>query len=194
MDNQTPQQPPAQPPEQIQVVTQKSGVNLSVKTIVISSVLLLGIGAAIGRFEGPAKVVTKTETKVVTQTVVKEVEKKSTENKKNTVTTITETTKPDGTKTRTIVIRNKDDIKVVDNTKVDEKTNTTSDTKSSTVTTYDRGKWSVEALASVSKPRLTNLGTVSYGLEVDRKIIGPISVGVFGLTDQTYGATLGISF
>lgn len=190
MDSQTPQQPP----EQIQVVTQKSGVNLSVKTIVISSVLLLGIGAAIGRFEGPAKVVTKTETKVVTQTVVKEVEKKSTQTNKNTVTTVTETTKPDGTKTKTTVITDKDSIKVVDNTKLDEKSNSSSDTKSSTVTTYSKNDWNVSAMASVTKPKLSNLGTIAYGLEVDRRIIGPISAGVFGLTDQSYGVTLGISF
>jgi hypothetical protein len=173
MDSQAPQQPTTK------------GVNLSVKTTVLSAVALLAVGAAIGRFGTPAKVVTKT----VTQTVYKEAEVKNTEDQKNTVTTITQTTKPDGTKIQTTVIADKDDIKTVDSTKI----NSTTDTTSTTTTTYSKNNWNISALAEVSPPSLTNLGPISYGVEVDRRIIGPISVGAFGFTNRSVGLSLGIS-
>ena len=192
---QAPQLPPPQVPETIQVVNTPSGVNLSVKTIVISVLVLLGVGAAVGRYATPDKVVTKVVTKTETQIVYKEVENKNVENHKNTVTTITHTTAPDGSKTDVTVITNKDDIKVVDNKTINSDTKTQTETTSTKTVTNEKRQWIVQALFSPSHPSNNILGgTMSYGASVEKQIIGPFYGGAFGLTNQTYGLSLGVTF
>lgn len=172
-----------------------SGVNLSKKTIVISALLLLGIGGAIGRYEAPDKIVTKIVTQTVTQTVTKEVVKRDTEIKKNTVTTITETVAPDGTKTKTTVIANKDDINTDMNKNVDTNTNTKTQTTETQTVTNEKRQWIVSALVSPSHSDKNILGSsLSYGASVQKQIIGPFYGGAFGLTNQTYGVSLGVTF
>jgi hypothetical protein len=179
MDSQTPQQP--------QALATTTGINLSKKKIVISVVVLLAIGAAFGRYSTPDKVVTK----VVTQTVTQQVEDKNVNDQKNTVTTITDTTKPDGTKTETTVITDKDNIQTVDNTTTDSKTNTT---ETKTVTDEKR-QWIVQVLATPSHSENNLLGgTMSYGASVQKQILGPFYGGAFGLSNQVYGVSLGVTF
>jgi hypothetical protein len=36
--------------------------------------------------------------------------------------------------------------------------------------------------------------TPVFGLEINRQFIGPITLGVFGLTNKTFGVTMGLSF
>lgn len=172
------------------------GVTLSKKTIVISALLLLGIGAAVGRFEAPDKIVTKVVTQTVTQVVTKEVVKRDTEVKKNTVTTITETTKPDGTKVKTTTIANKDDISTDLNKNVDTNSNTKTETVATQTVTNEKRQWIVSALVSPSHPNDNILGSggLSYGASVQKEIIGPFYGGAFGLTNQTYGVSLGVTF
>ncbi len=95
---------------------------------------------------------------------------------KEHVHTVTVTvTKPDGTKTTTT-------------TQDDDKS--TKD-KSSTVTTQDKPSWKVAGLAGLS---LNSLTTPVYGGQIERRIIGPVSVGVWGLTNSTGGVLLSIEF
>lgn len=136
--------------------------------------LVVGVavaGYAFGRYAQPAKVEIKTET------VIKEV----TVEKKNVVTEIKEIKHPDGT-TET-------------NTKITDLTNTinknTSDSKSESTTTYSRPQWKVQALLS---PQMSPVFGPIYGLDVERRILGPISVGAWGNVDKKFGISASIEF
>ena len=139
----------------------------------------LGLGIALlisfaaGRYLAPTKIVTKTV----------EVEKKQVDTKKDEhkVTTVTETDKPDGTKT--IVTQTTDNTGTERTSKDVVKSDTT------TTKTYGGAKTSINALAGLSSG-----ATPTYGLAVTRSVLGPITVGAFGLTDRTFGVSLGLEF
>jgi hypothetical protein len=55
--------------------------------------------------------------------------------------------------------------------------------------------WAVSLLVGTRvalKP--LGLGTVAYGARVERRIIGPVSAGVWGLSDGECGVSVGVSF
>lgn len=91
--------------------------------------------------------------------------------------TIVEKIKPDGTVIRKIV------------EKKDTKADVKKDKVESKVEIVDRTKdWFVGAMAA------TNFSTTPvFGAQVNRRILGPFSAGVFLLTDKTAGVTLGLS-
>lgn len=135
--------------------------------------LVVGVavaGYAFGRYAQPAKVEIKTET------VIKEV----TVEKKNVVTEIKEIKHPDGT-TET-------DTKITDLTNTVNKN--TSDSKSESTTTYSKPQWKVQALLST---QVSQFGPV-YGIDVEKRILGPISAGVWGNVDKKFGASVSIEF
>lgn len=161
------------------------------KTWIVVAVLLAG-GIIIGRYTLPERVITKTETQVVTKEVTKTVEVDKTDYYKNKVLIETTTTKPDGT-----VIKQR---KFVDKSVVlnDDEKNTTDDKSSTTTTTtqtdttYNTGyKGSVKI---VYAKHLDNLSEDIYGIEVDKKLIGPLVISGLGLTDKTIGLGLGVNF
>lgn len=49
----------------------------------------------------------------------------------------------------------------------------------------------IQALAGIDT---TDNFTPVYGAAISKDLIGPVSVGVFGLTNGVYGVTLGVSF
>src|SRR5271166_702196 len=124
---------------------------ISLKNAIIGGLVILVVGAAIGRFSLPAKVVTKTEiqtvTKTVVQTVVKTVVQKSVTDDKNKVTVITTTVKPDGSKVTTTTITDKSVISSESDktaqSNTNAVTNTSQDIKSTTTTTYSKNNWQV---------------------------------------------------
>lgn len=139
---------------------------MTLKYKVLSLAGAVGIGFATGHFLLPAKVV---ETKIVY------VEK---EKRDNSVTHTTTTKKPDGS--------------VITVTEVDKHvtTDTQSTSTQSKVTTYDTSKLRVSVIAATS---LSNPAPV-YGAHVSYQVLGPIEVGVLGLTNGTFGASIGIRF
>jgi hypothetical protein len=150
-----------------------------------------------------------TQTQVVTQKVYVH----DSDSHKHVATTTTEITKPDGTKIKTIVSstdtqkesKTNTDTNTNQNTlqtKVAVKTETTQkeDTKDS-LTIYDQDNWHIGLLAGVNitKFELSKLASqpltqISFGGEVDRRIVGPVYVGAFGLSDGTIGLTLSLGF
>lgn len=62
--------------------------------------------------------------------------------------------------------------------------------KDETTITDIKPQWRVSGLAAVSP---NTIGMV-YGGQVERRILGPIYVGAFGLTNSTFGINLGIEF
>jgi hypothetical protein len=145
--------------------------------------LIFLLGTAVGRYTLPAKVVTKTEV----QTVTKVVKDTNRDKKDNTVTTIVETKKPDGT-----IVKQ---TQIVDQNQTITQTNTNSNTNSnSTYTqkdTRDVGQLGVNALVGL---RLGTGEPLSYGLSVQRRLLGPVEIGAFGFTDKLVGFSLGLRF
>lgn len=155
--------------------------------LILTSVLFL-LGLAVGRFTLPARV----ETKEVIKTI--EVEKKTdnkqivTNNNKDTVVTVTK--HPDGTITTETHYVDKSTTTTVD--KSTDNTNTVvSDDKSST-TTYNTAQYHLAVLGGKSLDNLTESPTI--GLSINKKFIGPLSLGAFGFTNKLVGLSVGLSF
>ena len=149
-----------------------------VKIIIIVSVAIVSF--AFGRFTTP--------TKTVIQTKTVEVEKKTDDTQVNNndhkITTIT--SRPDGT-TVTVI---KDD----DSTQTSQKDtdNTASQSDTTKTVTKQSGITSISVLAGVN---VTNPGNgMLYGAAVSHTILGPISIGIFGISSGIGGASVGVSF
>jgi hypothetical protein len=120
---------------------------------------------------------TKTETSQTTNT--------DTESNKDThkeTTTITEK-QPDGATTTT--------TKIVEDTvtKKDTETKTDSHTEQ-TVTPPKLNTLNLSVLAGIDLSRQTPV----YGASVNKQLLGPITIGLFGLTNGTIGASVGLNF
>lgn len=153
------------------------------KVKVIISVVAIATSFAFGRWSAPEKI--KTEIKTVE--VEKKTDDKQTDNKDHKTITIIETTKPDGTKTKTTTITDDRDNKSEDKS-TDDLSKTTDQTKevsksSSPITV------SVLAGLDISSPAVP-----IYGLSITRPILGPITLGVFGMTNRTGGLSVGLTF
>lgn len=135
------------------------------KYVVYIALVSCLIGLAFGRFSLPAK-------KSVTKTTATDVAKSD-----DSVIHVIKVQKPDGT--------------IVTKTTVDKHVDTVvrKDTKDQTVVEYNQPKWTISALGALNLD-----GKVSYGASVSYRLLGPINVGVFGLTSGYLGASLGVSF
>lgn len=158
-------------------------MEVQLKYLVIGSFVLFLVGTACGYFALPAKVVTKTETKVVTQIV-----KDTSQDKENHLkVVIVEEKKPDGTVVTTTTKTQDTDTKTNTDTKINKDQDTTTDKE----VMYAKNSLTINALAAT---QIGDTSGVLWGLQVTRKLIGPIQIGVFGLTNRTLGGSLGISF
>lgn len=166
----------------------------SVKLELVAVVVFIA-GLACGRFTTPAKVITKTEIQTVEKEVVKNKEVTVKDTNKDRELVVTETTKPDGTKIVEKHYINRDQIKE-DTTKTNSVVDTKkSDSKSETITTNEKNDWNLSALVTTSHTEDDMFHqSMSYGVHVQRRILGPFSVGAFGLTNKTYGLSIGASF
>jgi len=151
---------------------------------------LVGIGVAAGRFAAPTKTIEKEVIKEVEKIVEKRIIVKDTSEKKNKVTVRLVTIHPDGTKTIETRITDKSEIEVTQNensTKTDDKSLDKSIEK---VVEYSKDDY---YLGLGIKTNLTT-GGLAYGLHAQRRILGPIHLGIFGYSDLSLGANAGISF
>lgn len=159
------------------------------KTKAIIGIVALSAAYGAGRWASPTKIVTKTETV--------EVEKKVSDTKsdlevnkhKETVTTTNR--KPDGTVETT--------TKVVEDTEAGRKSDTiTTDSVAQTSTTtkevvYASAKVTVSLLGGMSLSG-SGIPTPVYGASLSKPVWGPITLGVFGLSDRTFGGSVGLTF
>jgi len=154
------------------------------KYLVIGAIVALAVAFAMGRYTAPVKV--KTETQVV------EVDKKTKDTEvdrdKHKETKIVEVNKPDGTKETTTTI-----VEDTNTNKKEKQTDLLTETeKSSTEITRAGGFLYVQGLAGLDKLSLS--GRPIYGASVSKEVLGPISVGAWGLTNSTFGLSLGLRF
>ena len=132
--------------------------------IIIGVLLLVAFGA--GRWLSPEKVVTKT--------VTVEVEKTNTKQDSTTI----KVTKPDGTITETTT------------TKTESETVTNTNNKTESIVQGKKSSLNLSALAGIN---VTNpSGGIIFGGHISKPILGPISIGVFGMSDGRAGLSVGI--
>lgn len=150
----------------------------------------VGVGLATAFAAGRYTLPTKIKTEIKTVTVEKIVYKKAIESQKNThkKTMVVEIIKPTGEKQTTTV--------TTDESVSDKKT--VADKTTDTIQKQDAKQ---EVTGSVSKVTISALGGVNietglptYGASITKPILGPVTVGIFGLSNGTAGASVGITF
>lgn len=152
---------------------------LSLKNkIIIASIALL-TAFAFGRYSVSTAPTVKTEDQTKIQ------DQKASDKDTHTQTTITTTKQPNGT------VQTVEKIDVVTTTKSTEKKDTQEDFKQ-TITPLKQSKVNISILAANDFSKVQILPT--YGLSVNKEILGPITVGAFGFTNGTIGLSLGLNF
>ena len=149
-------------------------ISTKTKTILISSSLLISF--AMGRYSNNTPEIK--ETKKVEESIQKQVDEQS-----HTQTVIVYTKDPKGQPVVTETITNDTETKTKDIEKVTEQ-----DTKDSIPP--KRNQWAVSGLFGLPAPG----NTPSYGLHVTKEVLGPITVGAFGMTNGTLGLSIGVTF
>lgn len=149
----------------------------------LAGLLLILLGYAFGRYLQPATVVTKVEQ----HEVIKYVEKSTKEKNNNKDIVIVETRYPDGTVKKETHIVDKGTI-VIDKSK---ESSDTKDSKSETIVSNTKPQWKASGLLGVADYSLSNR---VYGLEVERRILGPIFLGAWGMNNKQLGVSLGLEF
>lgn len=168
---------------------------LTVKKLIVSGLIFLGLGFLVGRYTVPEKVVTKTEVKTEVKTVVKWKTKLVKDTQKNKQTVIIETRLPDGTVKKETTILDKGTIKI-DKSKDTEKqsSESKSETKEKTVQNLNKD-WKLSAVI-LADPKFGSFAenTVVYGVLLERRILGPFYVGGMVTTNRALALTIGAVF
>jgi hypothetical protein len=147
---------------------------LNTKTKIIGAVVLLAIAFASGRYSVQSPTVKLKESLVaVTQTNTEK-----TDHKKVVIDK-----KPDGEVTTTIT----------DDTATDtQKTSDVTTKVSETITPSKVGTLNISALGALDFS--SRLPVPTYGLSITKEVLGPVTVGAFGLMNGVAGVSVGISF
>lgn len=133
--------------------------------------LLIGLaGYATGRYLQPAEIITKQVE------VVKEIEVV----KRDVKTVIKEVVRQDGSK---------ETITTIDES-TRERTHKDTDTRKEVIQTAQKPQWEFGIMTKISidKPIPT------YGAQIERRIVGPFSVGLQAWSDASIGASINVEF
>lgn len=161
-------------------------MEITTKTKVIISVVVVAGAFASGRYLTPEKI--KIEVKTVeVEKKVKDTSTDTNQNKKKD-TKIVETKKPNGEIVTETTIT---ETTVIDKKKEEQETIAKIDKKDSTSeTTKGDSKVTINALGGFD----FRTGLPVYGASVTKPVAGPLTLGVFGLSNTTVGASLGLQF
>ena len=165
---------------------------MKTKTKVIISLVVVAGAVGLGRFTAPSKVVEKEKIVFQEKIVTKKVYIKDTSKKVNKVTIRLVTIKPDGTRTIETKIFDKSEIEITqkgESIKSDDIKQTTEKEKT---TEYKHDDLLISFGAKVDPFNATT--GLSYGLFLNKRLLGPFYMGIFGFTDRSVGASLGLSF
>lgn len=158
-------------------------MSLKTKVLIVAGAIVLAFAA--GRYSAPGSIKTEAKNEQSEEKKTKEKEETNTERRKITK----EITRPDGTKETTVV-----DEEIVKKKKSDatsEKTKETNVVK--TEETRSGSKLTVSALAG-AKIKFSGPLEPVYGGMVSKEILGPVSIGAFGLSNGVGGVAVGVSF
>jgi hypothetical protein len=142
------------------------------KNQIIIVIVLIAASFAVGRYSARAN---KT---VVQTTQAKTDEEKDT----HTRTTITDTKKPDGTDTK---------VEIIDQVQNDD-TQSTATSQTQTTITSKSSILNISVLGA--NDFHAGLFAPTYGLSVTKEVLGPVTVGAFGLMNGTIGVSVGLNF
>lgn len=145
------------------------------------SILLLSaiaLAFLIGRFTAPEKI------KIETKTVTVQVEKIAENSASDSMVITTTISKPDGTK----ISRTKNEIKHELSTM-----KTIANAQSEMVKKEITNRSGVVVSGMVGIDGISFPTSLIYGVSVIKPILGPISIGAWGLTDKTFGLSLGLT-
>lgn len=137
----------------------------------LAGLLIFATGYGTALYTRPTKEVIKTQVVTQTNDVIHD----------HIHTVVVTVTKPDGTKTTTSTTDN--------GTVIDNKSNTIA--SNSTTITNSKPQWKVAGLAGLD---IHNLASPVYGAQVEKRLLGPISVGIWGLTNATAGISASLEF
>lgn len=162
----------------------------NIKYLAIGAILLVSSFMA-GRYTTPTKTVVKVEEKIVEKEVVKYVEVQAKSEKKDVETVVIETILPDGTIKR--------ETKIVDKTITDEKKKIDLDkqkeqtkiSKREEITENSKSDWMVSVMVSAKE---NDLSRQNFGVHIQRRIIGPFYLGVYGEENKGLGLSIGGTF
>lgn len=143
---------------------------MNYKTIAAISIVLALGGYAVGRYLQPPEVVTKEVEKIKEVEVVK----------RDVKTIIKEVVRPDGSK---------ETVTTIDES-TRENTRRQTDTAKEVTVAPAKPQWKAGATVKAS---LTNVLPV-YGVQIERRILGPFYVGVQGWTDSTVAVGISMEF
>lgn len=146
----------------------------------LASLSFLLIGFGVGLFFTPKKVISQSKTVETTNSQIAK-----TENKANKTTKI-ETVKPDGTKVITVI---EDRSVTTENKAISSKTEIKEKTK--IVENKKQPSWMISGQAGT---QLTDPGIRSYGGAIQKRILGPFWVGVYGDSRGNIGGMFSVQF
>ncbi len=160
---------------------------MTTRNKLILAAVALATSFAFGRYTVPQKIEIRHE--VVTVEVEKKDTHKDQQTEQNRKTTETEITRPDGTKVRRKVTETEKktdtEIKQTVERERDQKV-----TDSKVVTTFQG-----LSVSFIAGPNFTDLGSgYVYGGHISRPFLGPVSLGVWGLSSGHGGISLGLQF
>lgn len=156
---------------------------------IIGVIILIIVSYAFGRYSAPAKVTEEDKTKIIDKG---KTDKTTDINKSTHKETKTEVvTNPDGTKKETTTVTEDTNANVNKNTSIVNNKTTTEDKTKETIS--NTNKTTLSALAGTNVLHFGDFTPV-YGGHVTHEVLGPISVGAFGLTNGTAGVSVGLSF
>lgn len=173
------------------------------------SLIVLGVIVAMvlsylgGRYSGPEKIKTITETiiKIEEKIVEKKIYIKQKQQKKHVEKVIETVKKADGTVVTTTKIITDTDTKtnVSLNETKDVTLNATKEDKKIIIVENAKPQWRVSGKVGVdfSKISLLNVPTandLTYGIGVERRIIGTVYVGAWGMTNKSGGLSISVDF
>lgn len=157
---------------------------MTTKLKILLSVLTIVASFAFGRWSAPEKI--KTEIKTVTVENKTDTTKTNSNRDKKTDTTTTKETRPDGTTTET--------THTVSETESNKKS--TTDQTEQVSTTEDRLKEITMATSKVTISAMYGIpvtgGIPAYGGSVSKNLLGPIVIGVWFLTPNALGGSIGL--
>jgi hypothetical protein len=140
---------------------------MSNRTIIIIALVALLTSFAVGRFTAPEHI--KIQEKIVTvEKVVVQVQ--------HEVKTVV--TKPDGSSTSTTV--------------TDTNTHSNTDSNSSTISKDIPVNKNIVSISALVGTHVLPFGDQVYGASISKNFIGPVRLGVWGLSDKTFGFSLGL--
>ncbi len=163
---------------------------MTLKAKVIVGVIALAVAFAFGRFTTPVKTVIDQKLVETNQELVKKLAEET--KRRHTETVVKEVVRPDGTR--------ETESKTTTDTQTDKKVDTEKTSEIDRVATTHKeviqasSKVTISALYGVRLSGFSSSPPVVYGGSIQRPLLGPVTLGLFGLSDLTFGASLGVAF